>query len=90
MPFRALNPFSFLFVGSKREQVIAQYVIPAHARGRALEEILADRYVRNRATPLECARALERPELIAAIGDDTVTEMRLALETGGPLAAVRW
>jgi hypothetical protein len=63
------NPFSFLFARSKREEYLAQYVVREHGRGRQLEEILADPYIRNRSTPEERARLLERPEVVAAIGD---------------------
>jgi hypothetical protein len=49
------------------------------ARGRSLQEILEDPYVRNRSTPEERARLLERPELVAAIGRQTVADLTLAL-----------
>ncbi|MEK6276197.1 MAG: hypothetical protein AABM30_12830 [Actinomycetota bacterium] len=67
------NPFSFLFAGSSNLDRVAAYLIREHERGRALAEILEDPYVRNRATPEEQARLLDRPELIRALGDDVVT-----------------
>ena len=73
------NPFSFLFARSSSEERVAAYVIREHDRGRALAEILDDPYVRNRLTPNEQARLLDRPEVIRAIGDDVVAETRARL-----------
>jgi hypothetical protein len=70
------NPFSFLFAGSSHEDRVAAYVIREHERGRALAEILDDPYVRNRCTPQEVERLLDRPELIRALGDDVVSATR--------------
>jgi hypothetical protein len=63
------NPFSFLFARSGKEERLSAYVIREHERGRALGEILEDPYIRNRATPHELARILDRPEVIRAIGE---------------------
>jgi hypothetical protein len=70
------SPFSFLFTGSSHEDRVAAYVIREHERGRALAEILEDPYVRNRCTPQEIERLLDRPELIRALGDDVVSGVR--------------
>jgi len=70
------NPFSFLFTRSSREDRVAAYLIREHDRGRSLAEILEDPYVRNRCTPQERERLLDRPELIRAIGDDVVSAAR--------------
>jgi len=70
------NPFSFLFARSSQEERVAAYVIREHERGRALAEILEDPYVRNRCTPQEIERLLDRPELIRALGDDVVSGVR--------------
>jgi hypothetical protein len=51
-------------------------VIREHERGRALAEILEDPYIRNRATPHEQARLLDRPEVIHALGESTVVAER--------------
>jgi hypothetical protein len=67
------NPFSFLFTSSGQEDRVAAYLIREHERGRSLSEILEDPYVKNRCTPQEVARLLERPELLRAIGDDVAT-----------------
>jgi hypothetical protein len=64
------NPFSFLFTRSTAQDRIIAYVLREHERGRALSEILEDPYVRNRCTPQERERLLDRPEIIRAVGDD--------------------
>jgi len=74
------SPFSFLFTRSTAEDRVAGYVIREHGRGRALGEILEDRYVQNRLTPRQRLRLLDRPELIQALGDETVEESRRELE----------
>jgi hypothetical protein len=66
------GPFSFLFASTRREERMAQYVIREHREGRSLADILDDPYVKNRCTPQEIARLLDRPELIHAIGEDMV------------------
>jgi len=70
------NPFSFLFTRSTQEERVAAYVIREHERGRSLEEILGDPYVRNRLTPQQRSRLLDRPDVIRAIGDDIVESAR--------------
>ena len=40
--------------------------------GATSAEILEDRYVQNRLTPEQRARLLDRPEVIKAIGKDTI------------------
>jgi hypothetical protein len=77
------NPFSFLFAPSRRDEYLAEYVIREHARGRPLEDVLADPYVRNRTTPEQRARLLDRPDLVEAIGDHTVDELKRSL-AGAP------
>ena len=67
------NPFSFLFARSSNEERLSVYVIREHERGRQLADILDDPYVRNRATPQEIERLLDRPEVIHALGEGTVT-----------------
>jgi hypothetical protein len=70
------NPFSFLFAGSSHEDRVAAYVIREHERGRSLSEILEDPYVRNRTTPQERERLLDRPEVVRALGDDVIGQTR--------------
>ena len=74
MAFKDL--FSFLFQRSSAEERVAAYVIREHDRGRDLSQILEDRYVQNRLTPDQRARLLDRPEVIKALGDDTVADAR--------------
>jgi hypothetical protein len=70
------NPFSFLFARSSKEERLAAYVIREHERGRSLDEVLQDPYVRNRASEQEVARLLDRPEVIHALGEGTVAPAR--------------
>jgi hypothetical protein len=66
------SPFSFLFTRPQREQLIAEYIVREHRRGRSLNEILDDPYVTNRCTPEAVRRVLERPDVVHAIGEDIV------------------
>ena len=72
------NPFSFLFTRSSGEDRIAAYVIREHERGRPLTEILDDPYIKNRTTPLERDRLLDRPEVVRALGQATVEAAKQA------------
>ena len=73
------NPFSFLFQRSSQEDRLAAYVIREHERGRSLEEILADRYLINRTTQSQRERLLDRPEVIRAIGGESIEAARNAV-----------
>jgi hypothetical protein len=78
------NLFGSLFGSSRQEQYLVRYVLREHARGRPLAEIFEDSYVRNRSAPEERARLLERPEVVAAVGDNVLEELRrLGGERGG-------
>jgi hypothetical protein len=66
------SPFSFLGTRSSQEDRVAAYVVREHERGRTLAEILDDPYVRNRLTPHQTERLLDRPEIIRAVGDATI------------------
>jgi hypothetical protein len=61
------NLFSFLFQRSSAEERVAMYVLREHERGRALDEILQDRYVQNRLSPEQQKRLLDRPEIVGAV-----------------------
>ena len=74
--FKGINPFGFLFGSSRREAVLARYVLREHARGRPLAEILDDPYVRNWSTPEERRRLLDLPEVVSALGDNALEELR--------------
>jgi hypothetical protein len=68
--------FRNLFSRSAGDDRITAYLIREHERGRALSEILEDPYIRNRTTPQERDRLLDRPEVIRALGDDVVGQAR--------------
>ena len=70
------NPFSFLFTRSSSEERVAAYLIREHDRGRSVDEILEDPYVRNRCTPQELGRLLERPEIVHALGEGVAAAER--------------
>jgi hypothetical protein len=73
--------FSFLFQRSAGEERVAQYVIREHDRGRALAEILQDKYVVNRLqTAEQRARLLDRPEIIHAVGGDMAEAAKASLQ----------
>ena len=74
----SLRPFSFLF-GSNKEDVISEYVIREHHRGRALAEILQDRHVTNSLSPERINRLLDRPEIVHAVGEDVIAAHRDAV-----------
>jgi hypothetical protein len=76
------NPFSFLFERSSQEDRLAAYVMREHDRGRALEDILNDRYILNRTTPQQLARLLDNPDLVRALGSDTIESARTTMTTG--------
>ena len=71
--------FSFLGSSSSQEERVAAYLVREHDRGRSLNDILADPYVRNRCSEREVARVLERPDVIKALGEDIAEEARAAL-----------
>jgi hypothetical protein len=75
------SPFSFLFADSRHEERVVAYILREHDRGRALADILDDPFVRNRCTPHETARLLDRPDLIRALGDDVVESAKEGLPT---------
>ena len=61
---------------------MAAYVIREHDRGRSLDDILDDPYVRNRCSPGEVARLLDRPDIVKAIGDNLAAEAKASLAGG--------
>jgi hypothetical protein len=77
------SPFSFLFASKSQEERLANYVIREHERGRSLTEILEDPYVRNRTTPHERARILDRPEVVHALGESAIQDARALFSSGG-------
>lgn len=81
MAFKDL--FSFLFQRSTSEERVAQYVIREHDRGRALNEIMEDKYVVNRLSPEQRKRLLDHPEIVAAVGGDMVEAARATAGASG-------
>lgn len=74
------NLFSFLFQRPTKEEQVAQYVVREHGHGRALREIMDDRYVLNRLdSPTQRARLLDRPEIIHIFGEDDVAAEKATL-----------
>ena len=76
------SPFAFLFARSSNEERVASYVIREHERGRTLAEILDDPYVKNRLTPEQTKRLLDRPEVVQAIGNETIESTRRVFTSG--------
>jgi hypothetical protein len=70
------NPFAALFSRSDQVDRLSAYVIREHARGRPLAEILEDPYIRNRSTPEQRQRILDNPDVIRALGEDTVARAK--------------
>lgn len=70
------SPFSFLFARSGIEDRVAAYVIREHARGRSIDEILEDPYVRNRLSEQQQKRLLDRADIIQAVGRDTLASLQ--------------
>ena len=75
------NLFSFLFQKSSAEEHVARYVIREHESGRALDEILADKYVQNRLTPEQQRRLLDRPEIIESVSRETIDSAKASVES---------
>jgi hypothetical protein len=70
------NPFSFLFARSSAEEQVVAYVTREHRRGRALADILQDRYVQNRLSAQQQARLLDRPDVVRTLGEQDVDAAR--------------
>ena len=75
--------FKNLLARSSAEDRVAQYVIREHDRGRAISEILEDKYVVNRLPSAEQRdRLLDRPEVLHALGGDMVEAAKASLAAG--------
>jgi hemerythrin-like domain-containing protein len=75
------NPFSFLFARSSAEEQVVAYLTREHRRGRALAEILQDRYVQNRLSAQQQARLLDRPDVVKTLGEQDIDNVRDSLGT---------
>jgi hypothetical protein len=61
------------------ENALVRYVVREVAMGRPLAEVMADPYITNRAGQVDTRRLLDRPEVIAAVGDDVLDDLRSKL-----------
>ena len=68
-----------LFPSTSREDQVIAYLTREHARGRRVSEILQDRYIQNRLTPMQQERLLDRPEVVRALGEQDVDAARQSL-----------
>ena len=89
MTLGARNLFSIFFSSTRRDQYLARYVVRECGRGRSPDDVLADPYVVNRSTVEERGRLLERPDVVEAIGAQTIAEMRRTLSDAGVARSVR-
>jgi hypothetical protein len=65
---------------SAKHKRLVEYVVRQVAGGRHLAEVLEDPYVTNRTAPLERRALLEEPEVVAAVGDEILEDLRARLE----------
>ena len=70
------DAFAFLFTRSRKDELIADYVIREHRRGRPLAEILKDAHVVNNYSPEEIRHLLDEPTLVQAVGEDVIAAHR--------------
>jgi hypothetical protein len=75
------NPFSFLFAKTSAEEHVAAYLLREHEKGRRVDEIMRDPYVQNRLAPEQQRRMLARPDVVHALGEQTVAAAREALSS---------
>jgi hypothetical protein len=87
--FTFRNPFAGLFAASRREQHLTLYILREVRRGRLLADVLADPYVVNRTTEEQRKRLLDRPELVEAIGEEAVADLRNAVDSARVAAGAR-
>jgi hypothetical protein len=64
------------FGSSATEDALARHVITEFRRGRPLAEILDDPYVTNRADAAARRRLLDRSDVVSAVGDDILEQLR--------------
>ena len=81
-PASRLARTPYYFVGPRpfREARLRSYIIREHRRGRPLDEILGDRYLRRYGGDSLIWTVLGRPETIAALRADVAA----AIENGKP------
>ena len=87
--FTFKNPFTGLFSASRQEQHLTLYILREVRRGRPLSDVLADPYVLNRTTEEQRKRLLDRPELVEAIGEEAIANLRTAVDSARVAAGAR-
>ena len=80
---RFRNPFRSLFAATRREQYLERYLVREYRKGRPLAEILEDPYLRTWSTAEERARLLERPGVVAAIGEHAIADLKATIAASG-------
>ena len=61
------------------EDSLVRYVVREVSAGRPLADVMQDPYITNRAGQVDSRRLLDRPEVIAAVGDDVLDDLRSKL-----------
>jgi hypothetical protein len=64
------------FFGSRTEEMLVHHVLQEVGKGRDLQDILGDPYIRNRTTDLERRALLDNTEIVRAVGDDAAARIR--------------
>src|SRR3954451_21588086 len=58
------------------EDSLVRYVVREVSGGRNLADVMQDAYITNRAGQVDARRLLDRPEVIAAVNDDVLDDLR--------------
>ena len=58
------------------EDSLVRYVVREVSGGRNLADVMQDAYITNRAGQVDPRRLLDRPEVIAAVNDDVLDDLR--------------
>ncbi len=58
------------------EDSLVRYVVREVSGGRNLADVMQDPYITNRGGQVDARRLLDRPEVIAAVGDDVLDDLR--------------
>ena len=58
------------------EDSLVRYVVREVSGGRNLADVMQDAYITNRAGQVDSRRLLDRPEVIAAVNDDVLDDLR--------------
>lgn len=67
--------------GSAKHKRLIEYVVRQVSNDRNLQEVLEDPYVTNRLSTLDRRALLEEPEIIEAVHEDVLNDMRARLES---------